>query len=309
MLRYSRPARIGQAAILFALLALVSTPATAQQLEHAAKPARSSSDTSAMVLNEVFPGSYVTVMLAGDVSYRLELRAAAPTLPAATVTIRSLRNQGAPPLVLTPIGDQAAPSGGHSYLLIPDHSDEYRVDVATDEMLFVRIIRDDPETRRWASARAESQRLGQPGLGVSAVSMGALGRDDADARVGGRGVGLCLGTFHNGGCVMDLALFSRGGAGTGFSLGMEPRHPLAGNRRVLLSVGANFGIGESTNHSAEQTYVMAGGGVIGDWAALPHLTMEMQVGLLATMALHDSMNGSAFSPTLPGRIAIGLRYR
>ncbi len=302
------------AAVLpLAAVTLFVRPLAAQRPTHA--------DTTAVIFEETFPGPYEVLTLAGETAYRVEVRSSDPQLPPAEIVVHSLTHSIAPPLLLTPLSDEAITTGGHSYLLIPDRTDDYRIDVVTPTPLYVRIIRDGAESRRWAAARARRGVVPSPGAGVSAIAMGnfplpvaASNTIAGEPAAGAHGLGFCAGSFANGGCAVDVGLYNRGGTGTTVSVALEPRSRIGALGPVRFWMGEDAGLMVSTISHYEMTYAMFGLGPVAEIdIAAPHRDGDSGGRADAAAPARRHRHGARDGPAVPREsrlpLSLGRRQR
>jgi hypothetical protein len=275
------------------------------------------------VFDETFPGPPASVLLAGDVVYRVEI---SPATTSARVAIHSARSRSGPPLVMYPTDERAIGAAGATFVIIPTNTDEYRLDVAVsgDEPARVRIIRDPKESARWVRVAEETRDLPRAGLSARAVAIGAFPRpslaysDTTDLTASGLGMDLCFGTVARGGwtggpiggCAFSLAFYRRNHQADVVAISIAPRLVLTPpHMTTQFSLGLSVGIGTATRGSLNQSYGMVGLSGIVERAMSRHWVLEAEAGFTAVSTSKNVFTGShpalAYSP----RAAIGVQYR
>ena len=230
------------------------------------------------IFNDVFigqPAAPAYVVLAQGTVYRIEAEPAA-----ARIAIRQARRPGMPPLFLVPLDDRSGPAGGAAYLLVPNRSAEYRLDVETagDEPVRVRILTDPAENARLTRIRRDGFRLPLLGAAVRAGYLATF-RDayatPNDSLYGyhtephaATGVEGCLRVVPSGrvlparvgGCAVTVGFWRRP-AGRDFRMiGIAPEVVLrrAGSRSIALSPEIAFGSTRGGRPRAQYVFLALG---------------------------------------------------
>jgi hypothetical protein len=265
-----------------ALLPLLTILAAARAEAQRRPPADTA--RAVLILSDVLSGrgEYATVVLAGRTAYRVEI-----TPGTASFAIRPLNLGLRQPAVTRPMEDAAATGGGATYLVVPAESAEYRLEVAADEPVRVRVIR-DPREQALLEHRARSA-LGTMSFGVRAVrldgtiSLANETRDRAD------GVEVCLGIATGlvpfsrrlGGCAFMYDRLTLAGGGRLELIGLAPRYALL--RRGPLDLGvvitASVGKLDLGRFSARNTYHAFGVDLSARVTVLRHLDLELEPGV------------------------------
>lgn len=298
----------------------VRRPAASFLPAAAAAPADEAPTT---VFDETFPGPAASVLLAGDVVYRVEI---SPATTSARVAIYSARSRSGPPLMMYPTDERAIGAGGATFVIIPTNTDEYRLDVAVsgDEPARVRIIRDPKESARWVRVAEETRDLPRAGLSARAVAIGAFPRpsraysDTTDLTASGLGMDLCFGTVARGGwtggpiggCAFSLAFYRRSRQADVLAVSIAPRLVLSPpHMTTQFSLGLSVGIGTTTRGTLNQSYGMVGLSGIVERAMSRHWVLEAEAGFTAISASKNSFTGSHPALAYTPRVAIGVQYR
>jgi len=261
------------------------------------------------VFDESFPGPRGTVELVEGYAYRLEI-----TPPVGDVTIRSANLPGAPPMVLYPLSTPALGRGGFTRLLVPATTDNYRIDVHSNDLVRVRIVLDAKETAQWMRMSAATRGLPRAGVAARAVMIGPFPALNG-VRLGGVGMDFCLGVVPRGawlgglpigGCALSLSYYHRSGDNSTVAFAIAPRFVASRpDAPTQLSLGLSAGIG-GTLGTQEQSFSMLGMAAIAERQLAGRLLLEGEAGLTLVSRMGD--NGSNPAALAP-RLAFGLQLR
>jgi len=257
------------------------------------------------VFDETFPGPRATVELVAGYAYRLEI-----TPPVGDVSIRYAHTPSLPPLVLYPLSEPSTASGGYARLIVPINTAEFRIDVHTSDIVRVRIILDVRETALWVRVANATSGLPQSGVGIRAVAIGAfpIAPDVYGnySKVGGTGFDACLalgGPIR--GCVLSLSYYSRSGGNNTVAIGLAPRLSTA-NRNAPTRVSLSLQLAlAGTTGVHEQSYFMAGAGVVLEHRLTRTWGTEVEV---AEVLVHP-MGLTSDADVMVPRGALGIQFR
>jgi hypothetical protein len=284
-----------------------------------------------LLYDETFaPGSNFVprVTLEAGTVYRIE------TEPGQPVSVSYSRRPAAQPLFLVPLsGGGPEASGSAAFLVVPQSTDEYRIDIQWTQTEPVRLtIWTDPkEMSRWARMRASTAGLPTAGLSVRAVYLGGFVRPAWRSWVSqttprglasAYGLEACVAVLPRGGwfsgpwggCALALARLTRpDSAGGLWRLSIEPRYELSRPGAVVQqSVALTLGIATTVGlpgSAANTDYVGIGLGYqVATRALGRHLYVEADAGLTRMQQLGPGIEPLGRASVVPD-LAAGLQYR
>lgn len=223
--------RIAAAALVAGCL---TTPARAQRPEE--RPVTIYSD----VLSG--RGEFATVILAGGTAYRVEV-----TPGTAVFSIRPFQLGARPPMVTSTMENPVAGSGGASYLVVPAESGEYRIQVAADEAVRVRIVRDPREQALLEGRATTGWHILTIGLRAVVVP-GSVAVSDGTTLNDLRGWEACVGIAEGSvpfarrlsGCAFTYAILKSAEGTEHTFYGVAPRYRLIRGRAAAVDVAAQI---------------------------------------------------------------------
>ncbi len=323
--------RRARVALIGAGLSALAAAAAAQNPPAAAPPARADTaqrDTLAprLLYDETFaPGSAIVprIVLDAHMVYRIV------TQPGQAVNVSYSRRPTLPPLFMVPLeGGPPEASGEASFLVVPQSTDEYRIDITytTNQPVRLEIWTDPKEMSRMARVRALS--AGQPaaGFGLRAVYFGPFVRpgpefNAATAQRGtasAAGIEACLGVIPRGewisgpvgGCVLAVArLFRPDTAGGMWLLSTEPRWELSPPRAAVeQSVVVTVGIGTTVSHGSGDYFELGLGYDVATRALGRGLYVEAEAGLARMQQLGGGLETIGKASIVP-HLSAGLQLR
>lgn len=246
-------------------------------------PPRDSAAVDVLIFSDVLMSREPAyVHLEARVPYRLEI------IGEAAVFVRSVR-PGASPTPLRAHSEPAMAEHAITYLLIPNSTGEYQIQVSASSPVRVRLYRDAREGRLLLGQARPP--VGQLALGVRGGAL--LGEFEVSRGIGGlagdaietgaaTGFELCLGAvrgrFHQlppklGGCMLTIGRLSHGADARITTFGVAPDYLIARRGAFDLAVELSVSFGKASYpFRRDVMYTLAGAGPAVIWNIAPRLT-------------------------------------